>query len=54
MAELVGLAGSLQSNASEAERAKMMGQRLGLSRIEASARARFERASEIARQATHS
>ncbi len=54
MAELVGLAGTLQSNASEAERARLMGQRLGLSRIEASARARFERASEMARQATHS
>ncbi|WP_286965180.1 DUF3320 domain-containing protein [Methylobacterium sp.] len=54
MAELVGLAGTLQSNASEAERARLMGQRLGLSRIEASARARFERASEMARQAIHS
>ena len=53
MAELVGLAGTLQSNASEAERARLMGQKLGLSRIEASARARFERASEMARQAIH-
>ena len=38
------------ADASEAERARMIGQRLGLSRIEASARARFEKASELARQ----
>ena len=50
MPELVGIAKTLQSNASEVDRARMIGQRLGLSRIEASARARFERASELARQ----
>ncbi len=48
MPELVGIATTLPSNASEAERARMIGQRLGLSRIEASTRARFERASELA------
>ncbi len=52
MPELVGIAMTLPSNASEAERARMIGQRLGLSRIEASARSRFEKASELARQAT--
>ncbi|MGE8131682.1 DUF3320 domain-containing protein [Methylobacterium sp. NPDC080182] len=50
MPELVGIATTLPSNASEAERARMIGQRLGLSRIEASARSRFEKASELARQ----
>ncbi len=50
MPELVGIAKTLPSNAAEADRARMIGQRLGLSRIEAAARARFERASELARQ----
>jgi hypothetical protein len=54
MPELVGIAMTLPSNASEAERARMIGQRLGLSRIEASARARFEKASELARQSAAS
>ncbi len=52
MAELVGLAGTLRSDASEAERVKAMGQTLGLFRIEAAARARFERASLAARTET--
>ena len=54
MPELVGIAMTLPSNASAAERARMIGQRLGLSRIEASARARFEKASELARQSAAS
>ncbi|SEH89064.1 AAA domain-containing protein [Methylobacterium sp. 275MFSha3.1] len=54
MPELVGIAMTLPFNASEAERARMIGQRLGLSRIEASARARFEKASELARQSAAS
>ncbi|WP_244481084.1 DUF3320 domain-containing protein [Methylobacterium sp. Leaf102] len=54
MPELVGIAITLPSNASEAERARMIGQRLGLSRIESAARARFEKASELARQSASS
>ncbi|WP_244479920.1 DUF3320 domain-containing protein [Methylobacterium sp. Leaf94] len=54
MPELVGIAITLPSNASEAERAKMIGQRLGLSRIESAARARFEKASQLARQSAAS
>lgn len=54
MPEFVGIASTLPSDASEAERARMIGQRLGLSRIEASAQMRFEKASELARQSTAS
>lgn len=50
MPELVGLARTLRSDASEAERVRLMGQKIGLSRIEAAARARFERASVLARE----
>lgn len=50
MPELVGLAGTLRSDASEAERVRLIAQTVGLSRVEASARARFERASEWARR----
>ncbi len=52
MPELVGLARTLRADASEAERVRLMAQRLGLSRIEASARQRFERASILARDET--
>ncbi|MFH6780893.1 DUF3320 domain-containing protein [Methylobacterium sp. MA0201] len=50
MVELVGLAGTLRPSASEDDRVRLIGQKLGLSRIEASARTRFERASKLARQ----
>ncbi len=49
MVELVGLASTLRLNASEAERVRLIGQKLGLSRIEASARSRFEKASLTSR-----
>lgn len=39
---------TLPSNASGAERARMIGQRLGSPRIEAVAQTRFERESELA------
>ena len=51
MPELVGLAETLRPDASEAERVRLMAQAIGLSRVEASARARFARASAEARRA---
>ena len=52
MPELVGLASTLRSGASEAERVRLMAQKLGLSRVESSTRLRLERASELARHGT--
>ncbi|WP_244480137.1 DUF3320 domain-containing protein [Methylobacterium sp. Leaf465] len=52
MSELVGLALTLRSDVSEADRVRLMAQKLGLSRVEASARQRFERASILARDGT--
>nr|WP_284210231.1 DUF3320 domain-containing protein [Methylorubrum aminovorans] len=50
MAELVGLAGTIRSEVPKAERVRLMAQTIGLSRVEASTRARFERATELACQ----
>jgi len=47
--ELVGLAGTLRSEASDAERVRLMAQAIGLARVEAAARARLERAILLAR-----
>lgn len=50
MPELVALASTLRLGASEPERVRLLGQKLGLSRVEVSTRARFERASALARE----
>ncbi|MCJ2036131.1 DUF3320 domain-containing protein [Methylobacterium sp. J-068] len=48
--ELVSLAATLRPEASDAERVRLMAQKLGLSRVETSTRARLERVSDLARQ----